>query len=477
MGISRALRSRIERDAKAPDYWYVPHGQAVNAENWERIAEHLRVLPKFQTVPWEEAQPQYAKLLLKRNLIEPYKDHRDSFSAVARMQFPVWRLLGLAWVNASRVPEVTDVGHRFIDAKSTDRRRELLEMQLHRYQFYNPSIAPHFTDFRTFPVLSLYRLLSHADWKLDWDEFLLFGTRTRTFADADELADLVDEWRSLTKREREQLLAVAQTLQTTSHTRSKEGTTWRKLHDDFNYIQAALNILTTLNQSDKGIEVPKVGRRRVRRIVLEATGSAEVIDYESEQDWLALYGGAPAPERWSTPWTTASEARAYYERVGRIDAATAAYAKEEGRTEKAIEQYRKIQVLERVLEDLLEHNLDALEKGLTLVPNGRQYPTAVGPIDLLAQDENGIYVVIELKRGRSSDRVVGQIARYITWIVQRLGRGIESRVRGIVVGREFDKHFGAAVSQLKRVSPYTFDLRILFERWGTENEHRTGARR
>ncbi len=185
---------------------------------------------------------------------------------------------------------------------------------------------------------------------------------------------------------------------------------------------------------------------------------------EAAQDWLAVYGQVPPKGRWAAPWAQASEARTYYERIGRIDAAVAAYAREDkGRNERAIEEYRRVQVIERVLEDILEHNLDELEKGLTLV--GRQYPTAVGPIDLLAKDPNGIYVVIELKRGRSSDRVVGQIARYLTWTVQRLGHGRNSQVRGIVVGQDFDKHFGAAIAQLKQVSPYTFDLRVRFERW------------
>jgi RecB family endonuclease NucS len=87
----------------------------------------------------------------------------------------------------------------------------------------------------------------------------------------------------------------------------------------------------------------------------------------------------------------------------------------------------------------------------------------VGPIDLLAKDAEGIYVVIELKRGRTSDRVIGQIARYLTWVSQRLGRGKESSVRGIIVGQDFDKHFDAAFEQLKRVSAYMFDLKIFFE--------------
>jgi RecB family endonuclease NucS len=81
-----------------------------------------------------------------------------------------------------------------------------------------------------------------------------------------------------------------------------------------------------------------------------------------------------------------------------------------------------------------------------------------------------LFVVIELKKGQSGDRVVGQIARYLTWVIRRLAGGRARRVRGIIVGREFDKRFAAAIAQLKHVSSYTFDLKILFERWPAERE-------
>jgi hypothetical protein len=54
MTISLALRSRVESDAKAGDYWSVPKGQSVKTDNWSRIADYLKVLAEFQTVPWEE---------------------------------------------------------------------------------------------------------------------------------------------------------------------------------------------------------------------------------------------------------------------------------------------------------------------------------------------------------------------------------------------------------------------------------------
>jgi hypothetical protein len=180
VSVSREIRDRIRSDAEAADYWYVPKGQAAGPENWPRIAKHLRVLSRYESVPWSIAQSRFARELRRRRLIDPYKSHGQSVSAVARMQFPVWRVLGFAWITAKGVPEVTEVGRRFMMARTEGERRRLVTMQLHRYQFYNPSLPRHFEGFRTFPVLALYRVLEQADLKMSWDEFLLwareFGT-------------------------------------------------------------------------------------------------------------------------------------------------------------------------------------------------------------------------------------------------------------------------------------------------------------
>jgi len=93
--------------------------------------------------------------------------------------------------------------------------------------------------------------------------------------------------------------------------------------------------------------------------------------------------------------------------------------------------------LESMLEDFIAGNLKTLEPNLCLFTDeggipGRQYYTEIGTIDLLCTDVNNNFVVIELKRGRESDKVVGQISRYIGWVKMKLAKNSQ-QVRGIVV--------------------------------------------
>jgi RecB family endonuclease NucS len=66
--------------------------------------------------------------------------------------------------------------------------------------------------------------------------------------------------------------------------------------------------------------------------------------------------------------------------------------------------------VEAHLQELLAASPHAIEIGLTLVR--REYPTAIGPIDLLCRDDGGTVVAIEVKRRGDIDGVE-QLARYI----------------------------------------------------------------
>ena len=81
---------------------------------------------------------------------------------------------------------------------------------------------------------------------------------------------------------------------------------------------------------------------------------------------------------------------------------------------------------------------------------------AVRLIDILAVDDQGGFVVFELKRARSPDYAIGQLARYMGWVQQTIGKGHE--VRGIIVAKEIGKNLRYAVSVVPNVNLFEYDV-------------------
>lgn len=110
---------------------------------------------------------------------------------------------------------------------------------------------------------------------------------------------------------------------------------------------------------------------------------------------------------------------------------------------KTVEQFRDEVFLEKDLEDYLEHNLHLIEPGLQF--DRRQYGTQAGVIDIIATAENGDRVVVELKKVRASDKVFGQLCRYMGCIKAHHALPGQ-RVRGFIVGSEIDQKLRYAAS-------------------------------
>lgn len=66
--------------------------------------------------------------------------------------------------------------------------------------------------------------------------------------------------------------------------------------------------------------------------------------------------------------------------------------------------------VESHLQELLAEHISTLGEGYTLVR--REYPTAIGPVDLLARDPRGATVAVEVKRRGGIDGVE-QLTRYV----------------------------------------------------------------
>ncbi|MDV2495789.1 MAG: endonuclease NucS [bacterium] len=128
---------------------------------------------------------------------------------------------------------------------------------------------------------------------------------------------------------------------------------------------------------------------------------------------------------------------------------------EKGRMEFAMEKY---------LEEFIEANFDKIDFKRKLLlhedeeGSGRQYPTPIGNIDLLAIDKNTEeFVVFELKKGRSGDIVVGQILRYMGWVQENLAKE-RSRVNGIIIANDLDKKLEYALKMISNVELFIYSV-------------------
>jgi histidine triad (HIT) family protein len=75
--------------------------------------------------------------------------------------------------------------------------------------------------------------------------------------------------------------------------------------------------------------------------------------------------------------------------------------------------------------------------------SGHQLATPVGRLDFLCQDSaTDALVVVELKRGIPSNRVVGRTARYMGWVSVNLSEG--RSVDGIVVAHDADRRWSSS---------------------------------
>jgi len=115
-------------------------------------------------------------------------------------------------------------------------------------------------------------------------------------------------------------------------------------------------------------------------------------------------------------------------------------------------------VLEKYLEEFLVKNFDMIFKGsIRLFEDsgayiGQQYQTGIGIIDILAVDsKTNDFVVIELKKGQTSDKVVGQTLRYMGWVKKTLCSPNQS-VRGIIICESKDEKIGYAIDMTSNIS-------------------------
>jgi len=125
--------------------------------------------------------------------------------------------------------------------------------------------------------------------------------------------------------------------------------------------------------------------------------------------------------------------------------------------------------LEKHLEEFLVQNWKQTELGKEYEiysedgeSLGKQYQTDTGPIDILAiSKDKKTLLVVELKKGRASDNVVGQVQRYMGYVLEELAEE-NQKVKGVIIALEDDIRIKRALSVTNNIefSRYQISFRL-----------------
>ncbi len=121
--------------------------------------------------------------------------------------------------------------------------------------------------------------------------------------------------------------------------------------------------------------------------------------------------------------------------------------------------------LEEHLEDFLVQNWAQTELGKDYdmfeedgEKVGQQYQTDTGPIDVLAiKKDKKELLVMELKKGRATDAVVGQVLRYMGYVLQELAEEGQT-VKGIIIALEDDQRLRRAMAATPNIAFYRYQV-------------------
>jgi hypothetical protein len=360
----------------------------------------------------------------------------NDLAANARNFLSMYKKLGLAWMESGQSVSVTSTGEQFISALSDEELRAIFERQVIKLQLDNPTLPTRYRDLRIFPLVFLLQvLLRIKPAQLSKVEYALFVTKAQTMSELDRVVTYISAWRALAHEERESILTKL------SHPQSnRRRSLYLELLDSANKEIEFFTMTSPLRRAvvDGAMGLELYDRKRAQEFV-KLRGKTQVfIEFKNELDWFSYFGD------WKTGPTVA-DAIEYYTQIGEIEKAEAIARRPEATREEKSRLRQAIQ--ERHIEDYFVEHLDLLEKGLRLyrkgAVTGRQYKTPINRIDSLCLDRREQFVVVEYKKGRTADDVVGQTLRYMGWVHINLASG--KKVRGIIVAEKIDEKIKYAI--------------------------------
>ena len=474
-----ALRAALADYRRATTYWYVPKARTLSEENVAFCAEVLHIIfEEFLGSAWTiETQDALLARLTEAGVNEPRIQGAtlQSRTALVRIIKVFLGTLGLLWVQNNQELVITDAGLDLLLSRgNTDAQRNLIEKQVAKVQYPNPSLNRRLAnDFRgILPHLFLLQVLQRVDYRLTFQEYELFVNLAVSHADVDRIVGYIDRWRNISETGREafrnafhrvpvrspnqrvpRLLPSQQTRQTS--------TRLNRIRLNGSYQRAFYCYPSSLTFDNAEQEIRCASRDDVDALIRDRTDDLMLSTFESPEAWFAYFGD---PEQQPSWWTYVALA---VEGAGSAAEAMSEIEQHEDRfNQEETASLRRLQIEKAIESSYAEHTdlLHTLEPGLRY--QGRQVETPIGRMDLLCRGADGKYVVIEIKANEASDAVFGQILRYIGWIHRNFEDG-EDNVRGIILAGHFpEKARYSRIGLLRRDS----DPHLKFHRHGFATE-------
>lgn len=114
---------------------------------------------------------------------------------------------------------------------------------------------------------------------------------------------------------------------------------------------------------------------------------------------------------------------------------------------------------EKELQVAVRSQLQSLQPGLSIADSGNERPVATGKIDVLATDDKGRFVVIELKAGPCKPGALEQVLGYAEDLQAETG----TQTLAVLVASEFPERIRAAARRAKDLRLVTYKLQLAFE--------------
>ncbi len=417
--LNRFLREYSRSDT----YWYIPKARVLSHSNIAAIQAVTRLIgEEFAGLKWnQETQDAILTRAQELHVFAPTRQDSElqDRTALVRIWKKLLELLGLVWMQDGQELILTAAGMQLL-VDETPRR--LLSRQVARYQYPNPSLnAPYAKGFKGLvPHTFLLEVLAKTNGHVTVEEHNLFINLALQHSDLDRIVSYIHTWRDLTKDEQRELLR-----RLLRPSRSAKRYTRIKLNSS--YQRSFLTYPEYVGHSDERGGMVALDPDLVKDIVESSGATRQVTVFDNAADWFAYFGDPSQEPSWFTFLTNQIEKTKRRRQAKRI----AERGKQHVTPDEAAELQRM--EVEKGIEDFYARRPRLIESGLTLVPDGRQYSTPIGRIDLLCQSTNGEYVVVEIKAAEAADAVFGQILRYIGWV----SRNLSPNVRGIILASAF----------------------------------------